>query len=75
VQNTIKSFDIMLDFNRELEESVVEHQMIVVGILIKRRAQFIMEDFQDLGDNESFCNNGVTEIDLPLMVVSSKELL
>jgi hypothetical protein len=74
VQHTIEFFDSMLDFHRELDESVVE-RMVVMGILIKRRARFIMKEFRDLGDDESFCDNGVTEIDLPLMVVSCGKLL
>ncbi len=74
VQHTIEFFDSMLDFKRELDESVVE-RMVVMGILIKRRARFIMEEFRDLGDDESFCDSGVTEMDLPLMVVSCGKLL
>jgi hypothetical protein len=75
VQHTIQFFNSMLDFNRgELDESVVE-RMVVVMILIKRRAIFIMEEFRDLGDDESFCDSGVTEMDLPLMVVSCGKLL
>jgi hypothetical protein len=76
VHNTLKLFNnSILNLEQKRDQSVVE-RIVVVLILLKRRSQFIMEEFADLrSDDESFCDNGATDIDLQEMVVSCGKML
>ena len=75
VQNTVKLFDKVLASGAEgLNQSVVE-RMVVVTILLRQRADVIMKELAGLNDDDSFCDNGATDIDQHELKKACGELL
>lgn len=60
---------------KEIKEEDMIKRMLLVLIFLRKRAVGIRKEFaQPIEDDESFCDNGVTEIDLEELVVSCSEL-
>jgi hypothetical protein len=74
VDHFLKAFKPLLSCGRRPSKPLLL-RMITVAILMKRRATAIYEEFQNLGDDESFCDNGVSNLDLGLMVKQSEQMI
>lgn len=50
-------------------------RMLIVACCLENRSKGIYEDFRDLGDDESFCDNGVRELDLDGLIKDCRLLI
>ena len=78
VKSAVKYFEEILTTAlttvEELESRVVERSLLV-AILLRKRANKIKDDFtRPLEEDEAFCDNGATEIDLEQLVLSCSRL-
>lgn len=74
IENTYKMLDGMLLSERAPASEVVL-RMVIVSILLECRAKRLYEEFSGLGDDESFCDNGVRDRDLEQLANDCRNLV
>jgi hypothetical protein len=74
IDHCLKVFRPLLSCGRQPSRPVLL-RTIAVAILMKRRAAAIYEEFHDVGDDESFCDNGVRTLDLNRLVKHCEQMI
>ena len=74
VDDAVNFFHQMLNSGVDFDRHVLK-RMIAVSILLKWRAINLYNEFANLGDDESICDNGVRDVDLAQLYQNSSMVL
>lgn len=72
VNCTLKMLKSLLDCGTDVHPVI--DRVVAVAMLMKQRVWNLYEEFVDVGDDESFCDNGVRNQDMELLVQECNEI-